>query len=248
MHTSTRLAATDFHYGQRTSAGTVPCTFADFCPNYHELDRVGIVSPRLEDGVLLVGRTLLALTTAFYDCHRGRAGDFFDYPQHFAFVGATEAGVQTASAAATNTPELWAAWSWLDVWPNHKWITVPPTATGMLQTVFDFQINRLFWPRHLLPAGGEEPLPGYAYRMLRTRLKSVYYYALATEEPSSVSTVEVRVSGAAQQLWQESTATLPASVHCHPTDSPALTALDCLQPIAIDEFLYSLAAPDTVDD
>lgn len=233
MHTSTRLAATDFYYGQRTAAGTVSCSFADFCPNYHELDRVAVVSLSLEDGVLYTGRTLLALTTAFYDSQRERRADFFDYPQHFALVGTTATGVQLGSTATPNTPELWAAWSWLDVWPSHKWISAPPTATGMLQRVFDYQINRLFWPYHLLPTFAEQPLPDYAYRMLRTRLKAVYYYSLATGPQMQLPTLAVRSSAVANELWQECIARLPAA----PGSSPAE---ECFQAVQVDEFLRTM--------
>jgi hypothetical protein len=230
VHTSTRLAATDFQYWHCTSAGRVQCTFADFCSAYHELDRIGVVALALPDGVIQVGRAVLALTTAFYDCLRARGADFFDYPQHFALVGATDQGVQTGTnTVAPNSPDLWAAWSWLDVWPNHKWITAAPTATGLLQQVFDWQINRLFWPYHLLPTAGEPPLPEYAYCMLRTRLKSVYYYAL----PPAMSTLEVDGSAAANALWEECIAQLP-------TVPSACPAVDCLQAISVAEFLQTM--------
>jgi len=237
MHTSNRLTATDFQYWQLTPSGAVQRSFADFCPNYHELDRVGVVSPCLEDGVLYIGRTLLALTTAFYDCHRTRTADFFDYPQHFAFVGGSGQGVQTQSTMiAPNTPELWDAWSWLDVWPDNKWITAPASATGLLQRVFDFQINRLFWPRHLFPAPGEQALPAYIYQMLRTRLKSIYYYTTATPNQAQFPTVEVRVSSAANELWQESITRLPRVLPLQPSDS----AVEQFQPVNIDDFLNAM--------
>ena len=103
MHTSTRLTAADFQFWQETGAGNQPISFAAFCPNYHELDRVGVVSLRLEDGVCQTGRTLLALTTAFYDRQRAKRRDFFDYPQHFAFVGVTAAGIQFGSTCGPLT-------------------------------------------------------------------------------------------------------------------------------------------------
>lgn len=236
MHTSTRLAAADFQYWRRTREGFTQCSFADFCPNYHELDRVGVVSPCLEDGALFVGRTLLALTTALYDSHRARCADFFDYPQHFAFVSAIGEGVQThARGIAPNAAETWAAWSWLDVWPDNKWITAPSTATDLLQRVFDFQINRLFWPRGLIPAPGEQGLPAYAYQILRTHLKSVYQYTTATPAQEESATIEVRASPAANELWQESIARLPS-----PPSPSAISAVERFQPINIDNFLNAM--------
>src|SRR5687768_2655344 len=84
MHTSTRLCAGDFHFWRQeaqdgkeinTEINIVINTevdFALFSPNYHEQDRIGVVSLGLEDGVLHTSYALLAFTTAFYDRLRAR--------------------------------------------------------------------------------------------------------------------------------------------------------------------------------
>lgn len=217
----------------------MPIDFATFAPNYHELDRIGVVSPALEDGILHTGSALLAFTTAFYDAHRARTTDFFDYPQHFAFVCANDEGLSSRFGLLSNQlPGLWDAWSWLDVWPQNKWIPSPTTATGMLQQVFDYQINRLFWPRHLRPEAGEAPLPEYAYKMLRTRLKSVFYFEpFGTQQPP-LSTVEIRCNQAGATVKQESLDKLPALVQ---TGLAARTlAVERFYPIAVDEFVETM--------
>jgi hypothetical protein len=43
MHTSTRLTNTDFQFFRHGPTGAQPIGFADFCPDYHELYRVGLV-------------------------------------------------------------------------------------------------------------------------------------------------------------------------------------------------------------
>jgi hypothetical protein len=239
MHTSTRLAASDFCFVQRTRNGQRSLSFADFCPGYHELDRVGVVSLCLEDGVLHTGRALLALTTAFYDSHRARGGDFFDYPQHFAFVGADESGLRTGDGASLpDAPNVWDAWSWLDVWPAHKWVATSPTATAMLARVFDYQINRLFWPHALRPAAGEEPLPDYAQKMLRTRLKAVYWYGPSILPEDDGPVVEVRLSPPAETLRQESVGRLPPPAR--PADLEAPAATERFRLLDSDQFLASM--------
>jgi hypothetical protein len=213
MHTSTRLQAGDFQFARRQQGQWQPIDFAAFCPDYHPLDRVGVVSPCLEDGVLGAGGAVLALTTAFYDTLRARGGDFFDYPQHFAIVGATAAGVQTGDGPlALNTPKLWDAWSWLDVWPACKWITATPTATALLQRVFDLQINRLFWPRGLHPAADEAPPPAYMQKMLRTHLKQVTLYEPPGQPQSNEADTEVCAGGEGSALVAESIARLPGAL------------------------------------
>src|SRR4051794_7821369 len=101
MHTSTRLCAGDFHYWRQAPTGAQAVHFAAFCPNYHYQDRVGVVSLALEQGVLETSYAILALTTAFYDCLRASHEHFFDYPQHFAFVG--EATPATGVASRHNS-------------------------------------------------------------------------------------------------------------------------------------------------
>ncbi|MBV7338239.1 hypothetical protein KFU94_60445 [Chloroflexi bacterium TSY] len=232
MHTSTRLEANDFAYWRVTQKDRSPLSFGEFCTDYHQLDRIGVVSPALEDGVFHVGRALLALTTAFYDSHRSRGGEFFDYPQHFAFVGANDVDTYTQSS------QLWGAWGWLDVWPANKWITATPNATSMLKCVFDYQINRLFWPQNLWPAPGEELLPDYAYQMLDTRLKAIYSYSPTAHLDATVPTLEVYGSPAVETLLQESIERLPESViqnrHC------ALSEAERLQQVPVAEFIAKM--------
>jgi hypothetical protein len=243
MHTSTRLQATDFVYWRIQQGAPVPCTFADFSPDYHELDRVGVASPCLEDGVLAVGAALLALTTAFYDRLRARSTNFFDYPQHFALVGATEDGLCTRHGPLLpDTPQGWDGWSWLDVWPKPKWVTAPATAYGLLDRLFAYQINRLFWPKGLHPTPNEAPLPDYVYYMLRTHLKAVYLYDTDASSNTSVAedALEIHLSPAAAAILEESFAKLPASLTRTPTRQQTVYRY---HPLAVADFLALLMPP-----
>ncbi len=233
MHTSTRLCAADFQFWDQNSIPVQPIDFSAFCPDYHKLDRVGVVSPCLEDGVYQTSYALLALTTAFYDSLHAGGDDFFDYPQHFAFIGAQGAEVYTDSGLLPlDTPELWHAWSWLDVWPDNKWVTALPTAAGMLQRVFDYQINRLFWPHGLRPQKNEAALPDYAWKMLKTHLKAVYYYEDGGQQAGA--DVEIRVTPATDALVQESLARLPLPL----TRTPPTR--QCYAAVAVAEFLAAM--------
>lgn len=234
MHTSTRLSSADFHYWQHSPNGASPTDFATFCPAYHELDRIGVVSPTLEAGVYHTSYALLALTTAFYDSLRTRGDDFFDYPQHFAFVGAEGGNIGTGNGLLPlDTPKLWHAWSWLDVWPENKWVTAPVTATGMVQHVFDYQINRLFWPRSLKPGANEAALPPHVWKMLRTRLKAVYYYGDGEQAGPADEQIEIRVSPAVDGVVQDSLDLLPAGIN---STRPILRT-QCYQAVRVEGFL-----------
>ena len=229
MHTSKRLTAEDFNFWQRNGDERRSIPFAEFCTDYHELDRVGVVSPTLADGALHIGQTLLALTTAFYDALRTRGDEFFDYPQHFAFVGTDDL------SQYPQTPGLWNAWSKLDVWPPHKWISTPPTATHMIERVFDYQINRLFWPRGLRPTPDEEALPDYAYQMVQTRLKAVYYYSPVGELDKVLPLLEISGSAVVADLMETSIAHLPTdATQTEPADT------ECFQCVAVEEFITDM--------
>ncbi len=237
----------NFQFWQHRAQGSSLRPFTAFCPDYHALDRVGVVSPTLEAGVLATSHALLALTTAFYDCLRSRQVEFFDYPQHFAFVGAEGTAIHTRlGLLPSETPKLWHAWSWLDVWPDAKWVPTPATATDMLRRVFDYQINRVFWPRTLKPAPGETPLPTYAWKMLQTHVKAVYYYEDSTDayfdnsEQNSatevVDRVEIRLTAAVDAVVQESRALLPTGLSpAHPTP-----ASQWFKPVAVADFLATM--------
>jgi len=206
MHTSGMLKATDFRY--RWSDSGKPADFGAFCPDYHENDRLAVVCTCLEDSVLHTGYGLLAVATAFYDVLRERGGDFFDYPRHFAFIDPNEQEVGPHGERVN----LADPWSNLDVWPESQCVEAPGTAMEMLRKVFEFQINRVFWPEGLAPEteAGDELLPAYARRLLASRLKSVHYYA------STASTLEIHAGPPAVDLVR-------GSLHCskHGEDQPS---------------------------
>jgi len=227
MHTSQQLRSSHFEYRRPDAGGRV--AFSAFCAEYHDQDRVGVVSPRLEDGILYTSYALLALTTAFYDVQRAGGTDFFIYPQHLAIIGQgpsgdsgkrTEAGIATGAGSldlSLDEAGIGGAWAWLDVWPASNWHTARAAPTAMLRKVFDLHINRLFWPQDFLPEPRQErttdngedahhPLPDYARRILSTRLKSVYYYNTSTP------TVEISAAQPAVDIVQFSFERLPEAV------------------------------------
>ena len=266
MHTSQALRSSHFEYRCTEASGRV--AFSSFCADYHEQDRVGVVSPHLEDGILHTGYALLALTTAFYDVQRAGGGDFFIYPQHFAIIGqgpptasptrtetgrADQVGIATGAGCLDLTLDeagIGGAWAWLDVWPASNWLTAPPTPTAMLKRVFDFHINRLFWPQDFTPKRpqaretesgetAERSLPDYARRILRTRLKSVYYYN------TSAPTVEICADRPAVEIVQASLARLPAAVQrtlaqdAHPARPQGH---EPYRQVGVDDFLEDMEA------
>ncbi len=213
MHTSTALKSSHFAYWQIEPDERTSIEFGTFCLDYHEQDRVATVSQRLEDGVLHTSYALLALTTAFYDVQRARTSDFFTYPQHFAFIAVDQIAVGQKGVATgaghlvLDETAMGAAWSQLDVWPASNWITAPGTPVDMLQKVCDFQINRLFWPQDFKPVQATDSLPDYARKLLKARLKSVYYYNTSTP------TVEIQATQSAADIVQKSIERLPEAVH-----------------------------------
>lgn len=169
MHTSKILEADHFQYhcldpdGGRTSA----VSFQTVCPDYHILDRLGIVSVPFETGLRCTGLAVLAWTTAYYEAMRASYPDgFFNYPQHYLFY--TESGTLTDKALGS--------WGHLDVWPDCKRVASPDSVSGIVERLFSYEINRLLWPRSLSAVGSQASLPNHVKSMLSTRLKAVYLY------------------------------------------------------------------------
>ena len=235
MHTSKLLKTSDFQYWRLTEDEQISVDFEGFCPDYHELDRVGVISPCFEDGILHTGDALLALTTAFYDVLRSQGTDFFDYPQHFAFIGASGDVVHTRGERLP-IDQIGTGWGNLDVWPDSKWIPTPASVTAMVKKVFDFQINRLFLPHGFKPGSNESLLPAYALKMLGTRLKAVYYYN------TPIPNVEVCGSQQVADLIQKSIAECPSveSEIEHPVESD-FPSVGRYQQVSVDDFLADMA-------
>ncbi len=210
MHTSRLLQSSDFRYWRRKQETLVQVDFDACFPDHHSVDRIGVVSPYLEDGARHAAYALLAATTIFYDGLRARGGEFFDYPYHFAFCDVTAEGVATQLGRFQlddNHDVLGGPWAGLDVWPKSQWVPTSGRVEDMLQGVFDRQINCLFWPESLRPAAGIEPFPAYVRRLLKARLKTVYYYH--TTRPN----VEIHVNQTVEDVVREkSFSRLPESV------------------------------------
>ena len=235
MHTSKLLRSSDFQYWRLAEDERIRVDFTGFWPDYHELDRVGVISPCLEDGLLYTGDALLALTTAFYDILRSRETDFFDYPQHFAFIGASEGMIHTRGEQLP-MDRIGTGWGNLDVWPDSKWIPTPGSAAGMLKKIHDFQINRLFVPHSFKPGSNESLLPVYARKMLETRLKAVYYYN------TPISNVEIRGSQPVADLIQKSIAEFPnAESKVENSTQDNFPSVGRYQQVGVNNFLEDMA-------
>lgn len=180
-------------------------SFSDAYPDYHPQDRVGFVSPRLEDGIYGLSAAVLGLATGFYDRLRSKGDAFFDYPLHHAFIGAEGARVHTRSGDLDlSIGEVGGAWGWLDVWPETNWHLCPATPVSMLEAVFRHQVNRVFWPASFMPDKVDAPLSHYARQLLGARLKSVWYY------DGEDGDLEVRAAGGAADVIRESLERLPS--------------------------------------
>jgi hypothetical protein len=255
MHTSRELSSTDFQYGCLEESTLRQAGFAAFCPDYQVRDRVGIVSPYLEDGILHTGYALLALTTAFYDRLRAQSDTFFDYPHHFAFLDATAAGVALHDQRlALPLEALGSPWGGLDVWPDSNWILTAGDVTGMLKKVFDWQISRLFWPNGFVSARTADQLPVHVWRLLRTRLQTVYYYNTPhpTHEIRATQIVETIVQRSIARLPQESHRTVLARQLANATGNPAdvYPYTERYQHVSVDAFQTDMAFcfPEDVED
>jgi len=249
VHTSKKLTAADFRYLSKDNGAWRAVGFDDFCPGYHDLDRVAIVAPFLEDGITYNACTVLALTTAFYDAQRSRSGEFFNYPQHFAMVAADGPRVCSRKGDLTGveTP-IGSVWGNLDVWPHPAWIATGNSVLEMLKGVYDHQIHRLFWPQSLRPTG-EQPtelwqmLTSVVRKLLANRLKSVYYY----DSPSS--NLAVHGTQPVADLVQNSLDNLPesnGSAPLGPGDEVTVAADD--GPFVVEERFCRVDVEQFLDD
>lgn len=228
MHTSKILEAGHFEYRhvQTDGDGTSAVGFHAVCPDYHVLDRLGIVSVPFEAGLRHTGLAVLAWTTAFYDALRASSPDgFFNYPQHYLLYMVDDQGIVTESEPGTLTAESMKGWSHLDVWPDCKWVASPNSVVGMVEKLFDYEINRVLWPRSLSAVEGEGTLPDHVRRMLQTRLKGIYLY------DSDSPTFEIHGAEPAVRLTRE------ACEHAGLDASEVALPVESYERVDVDQFL-----------
>jgi len=198
MHSSTVLSVDDIYL---TDARTHRrCAFSTLCPDYTPRDRIAFVCDASAHGALHVGRTVLALTAAFYAPLREQDTPFFDYPQHFALITGIE---DQASLPETVTR----CWTHLDVWPASQWIALSSDRAEVLSTICSLQINRLFWPADRLLSTPSQPLPTHIYKLLNTRLTQILTYGHSEAQAD----IEVALSGGANELWEQALTRCDAS-------------------------------------
>ena len=143
MHSST-LRGTDFQVTWRGRA----LTLGEFLTDWSRTDRLGVLA---RDGVEGAGAAtlLLACVTRFYDDYRAQGDNFFAYPDYFTFQ--------------RRTPP--ANFGMLDVWPEHKSVSVGPTASETAAAVADRAVNLLMLPADgVLGVGACEPVDLAALR------------------------------------------------------------------------------------
>ena len=126
---------------------------------FHDLgatDRVGVFAPGGIDG-LGAGLLLLAHTTAFYDRYRESGDAFFAYPDYFTFQ--------------RRTPT--ASYSMLDIWPNHKNVSIGPAPGDCVDAMTDRAVDVL-----LVPEGGtrKPELQPVQQAALRRLVRDCYLY------------------------------------------------------------------------
>ncbi|ADB62844.1 hypothetical protein Htur_3996 (plasmid) [Haloterrigena turkmenica DSM 5511] len=126
MHTTKELDSTSFEY--RVDGDVVPRETV--MPHVTSDDRVGVVMGTGVEG-LGAGNFVLSCVTAFYDYLREtREEDFFEYPDYYTF--------QT-----TGNP---ADYRMLDIYPDHKNVSVNRTAEHLLRAINDRAITTLLVP------------------------------------------------------------------------------------------------------
>lgn len=106
-----------------------PVAHSAFFASYRLADRVGIVTPAPFDGLGAI-TLAMAYVTAFYDCYRARGGDFFAYPDFFAFE--------------RQAPP--ADYAMCDIWPPHKNVLVPDRPQETLEAIVDRAVTVLLVP------------------------------------------------------------------------------------------------------
>ena len=126
MHSSTELTSDRF---QVTCNGQRLASFADLTPGFSAQERLGIVIREPMQAMWASG-LIMSAVTAFYDIQRQSGEDYFIYPDYFMF------GINCVPGN----------YGMLDIWPDHKRITVGGTAEECVRAINDRGITILLVP------------------------------------------------------------------------------------------------------
>ena len=110
-------------------SGGAPVPLSDFFNGYTSTRRLGLLAPQRTEGIGAVA-LVMAHVTAFYNTYRATGGDFFAYPDFYTF----------------QSREPVAAYTMLDIWPNHKSVLVSNDPLDRLNAITDRAINVLLVP------------------------------------------------------------------------------------------------------
>ena len=110
-------------------SGGAPVPLSDFFNGYTSTRRLGLLAPQRTEGIGAVA-LVMAHVTAFYNTYRATGGDFFAYPDFYTF----------------QSHEPVAAYTMLDIWPNHKSVLVSNDPLDRLNAITDRAINILLVP------------------------------------------------------------------------------------------------------
>ncbi|MFB6228929.1 MAG: hypothetical protein ABEH88_10280 [Halobacteriales archaeon] len=152
-------------------------------PTITQSDRVGVVMGSGADG-LGAGNFILSCITAFYDRLRETRDDFFEYPDYYTFQ-------------ATTDP---ADYRMLDIYPDHKNVTVEPDAEHILRAINDRVITILLVPEG--PSRSPE-IDDITYRSADRRINQCYLYASDGQPDKGVFTI--RLPRTPTEDWYQTT-------------------------------------------
>lgn len=205
MHTSKVLRSHHFRVVDDTEA------VVNLTAGLSTRDRLGIVSPRYEDGILGASAAILTFVTAFYDLQRAQEAatgqPFFIYADYFAFLFADDGGVRGQAQPARLESGVSAAYGELDVWPTEKWVVVQDVDDLWTQ-VQARQITHLLLPARQAIDLGPVPAPVMA------QVKATYHYLLPGEQGTG-PTLRIALAPEALEVVAEAIRALPPESPAH---------------------------------
>lgn len=175
MHSTSILSAESF----KITVDGRPVSHTDYFRELTRNRRLGLVAPKRIEGAGAI-TLLMAHVTAFYDEFRGDGGDFYAYPDYFAFQ-------QVSPPASYNM---------CDISPGHKCVAVGKDADELLQAITDRGVNILLVPD--VPAAKHD-FEAVALASAQRNIDTCYAYAF--DGQVSDADVSVRCARSPLDEW-----------------------------------------------
>ena len=117
----------------------------EFCPKFTNKDKIGVVSPNVEEGIFDAGYATLALVLGFYKKEKTQSERDCHYPPYYCFIEEQKSCTFTkVGSTGLTLSHSCGPWQFFDFWPQSKCQKILPKPNNVFELIKNKKITLLF--------------------------------------------------------------------------------------------------------